>query len=37
VPFIKNNIDLVLVVIVALSLVPMAIEYLRNRRQSASV
>src|SRR5215211_6775810 len=35
--FITYNIDLVLVVIVALSLVPMAIEYLRNRRQSASV
>jgi membrane-associated protein len=37
VPFIRNNIDLVLVVIVALSLIPMGLEYLRHRRQSASV
>jgi membrane-associated protein len=33
VPFIKNNIDLVLVVIVAISLVPMGIEYLLHRRR----
>jgi hypothetical protein len=37
VPFIRNNIDLVLVVIVAISLIPMGVEYLRHRRQSASV
>lgn len=33
VTFIANNIELVLVVIVALSLVPVAIEYLRHRNQ----
>jgi membrane-associated protein len=33
VPFIKNNIDLVLIVIVLVSLVPMGIEYLLHRRR----
>jgi membrane-associated protein len=36
IPFIKNNIDLVLVLIVAASLVPMGIEYLRHRRRNES-
>jgi membrane-associated protein len=34
VPFIKNNIEVVLVGIVALSLIPMGIEFLRHRRQA---
>jgi membrane-associated protein len=33
IPFIKNNIDLVLVLIVAASLVPMGVEYLLHRRR----
>ena len=33
VPFIKNNIEAVLVVIVLLSLLPMGVEYLKHRRQ----
>jgi membrane-associated protein len=32
--FVKNNIELVLVVIVLLSLLPMGIEFLRHRRES---
>jgi membrane-associated protein len=34
--FIKENIDLIALVIVALSLVPMALEYLRERRRRRS-
>jgi membrane-associated protein len=33
IPFIKNNIDLVLILIVAASLVPMGVEYLLHRRR----
>ena len=33
VPFIKNNIDLVLILIVAASLIPMGVEYLLHRRR----
>ena len=33
IPFIKNNIEAVLVVIVLLSLLPMGVEYLKHRRQ----
>lgn len=34
-PFIKNNLSLVIVTIIALSLVPVAIGYLKHRRESA--
>jgi len=34
IPLIKNNIDIVLVVIVALSLIPMGVEYLLHRRRA---
>jgi membrane-associated protein len=34
VPFIKNNIDAVLVVIVLVSLIPMGLEYRKHRRQA---
>lgn len=37
VPFIGENIDAVLVAIVAVSLLPMGVEWLRNRRRPASV
>jgi membrane-associated protein len=33
IPFIKNNIDLVLILIVAASLIPMGVEYLLHRRR----
>jgi membrane-associated protein len=39
VSFIKNNIDLVLILIVVVSLIPMGVEFLlaRHRRANASV
>ena len=33
IPFIKNNIDSVLILIVAASLIPMGVEYLLHRRR----
>jgi membrane-associated protein len=33
IPFIKDNIEAVLIVIVLLSLLPMGVEYLKHRRQ----
>jgi membrane-associated protein len=35
VPFIKNNIEIVLILIVIASLVPMAVEYLLHRRRNS--
>ncbi|MEI2643120.1 MAG: VTT domain-containing protein [Candidatus Nanopelagicales bacterium] len=36
VPFVKNNIELILISVVAISVIPIVIEYVRHRRETAA-
>ncbi len=36
VPFVKNNIEIILISVVAISVLPIAYEYIRHRRESAA-
>jgi membrane-associated protein len=35
VPFVKNNIEIILIAVVAVSVIPIVIEYIRHRRETA--
>jgi membrane-associated protein len=35
VPFVKNNIEIILIAVVGVSVIPIVIEYIRHRRETA--